>query len=60
MYTVVNCGNLMTNILTLFSAWRKAIRRIWKIPFIIHNKLVNDWNQNINKIYNKVDNLLCM
>ena len=42
MYTVVNSGNLMVNIYinTYFTAWRKAIRRIWKIPFRSHNKLV--------------------
>ena len=26
---------------TFFTAWRKAIRRIWKIPFRSHNKLVH-------------------
>ena len=42
MYTVVNYGNLMVNILThFFTAWRKAIRRIWKILFRSHNKLVH-------------------
>ena len=35
-------GCLMVNILThFFTAWRKAIRRIWKIPFRSHNKLVH-------------------
>ena len=26
---------------TFFTAWRKAVRRIWKIPFRSHNKLVH-------------------
>ena len=39
---VVNCGNVMVNILThFFTARRKAIRRIWKIPLRMHNKLVH-------------------
>ena len=43
MYTVVNCG--IVNILThFFTALRKALRRIWKIHFRSHNKLVHLMN----------------
>ena len=42
MYTVVNCGNVMVkHINSFFTAWKKAIQRIWKIPFRSHNELVH-------------------
>ena len=42
MYMVVNCGNLIVNILTHFLLHgEKVIRRSWKIPFRSHNILVH-------------------
>ena len=86
MYTVVNCGNLIVNILTHFLLLEKkrCIKQFCKMlnsEYELYNKIVkysmhtanstlgknvryfmykynltlDDWNQNINKIYKKVD-----
>ena len=40
---------------TFYTTWRKAIRRVWKIPYRTHNKLVHLINKScsINTVFEK-------
>ena len=40
----VKLGDIIATIkfwINFFTTWRKAIRRVWKIPYRTHNKLVH-------------------